>query len=84
MSSSFLPNTTTKKHPYHPPRALRECQKYEEAVKKKDLATTLRFLISIEKDNSHDSVDENGSLSTQSVQSQIGDLGFFGGGSMRD
>ncbi|TYI84499.1 hypothetical protein E1A91_D05G369100v1 [Gossypium mustelinum] len=68
---------------YHPPRALREWQEYEEAVKKKDLATALRFLISIEKDNSDDSVEENGSLSTQSARSQIGDLGFFGG-SVRD
>ncbi|KAG4149326.1 hypothetical protein ERO13_D05G330900v2 [Gossypium hirsutum] len=68
---------------YHPPRALREWQEYEEAVKKKDLATALRFLISIEKDNSDDSDEENGSLSTQSARSQIGDLGFFGG-SVRD
>ncbi|MBA0660392.1 hypothetical protein Goklo_012413 [Gossypium klotzschianum] len=68
---------------YHPPRALREWQEYEEAVKKKDLATALRFLISIEKDNSDDSVEENGSLSTQSARSRIGDLGFFGG-SVRD
>ncbi|PPS09561.1 hypothetical protein GOBAR_AA11085 [Gossypium barbadense] len=68
---------------YHPPRALREWQEYEEAVKKKDLATALSFLISIEKDNSDDSVEENGSLSTQSARSRIGDLGFFGG-SVRD
>ncbi|GMI90055.1 Virescent3-1 [Hibiscus trionum] len=68
---------------YHPPRALREWQEYEEAVKKKDLATALRFLISVEKDSSDNPVEENGSLSTRSARSRLGDLNFLGG-STRD
>ncbi|XVF33814.1 hypothetical protein REPUB_Repub18cG0003100 [Reevesia pubescens] len=68
---------------YHPPRALREWQEYEEAVKRKDLATALSFLISIDKNNSDNPVEENGSLSTESTRSRLGDLGFVGG-SVRD
>ncbi|KAE8672206.1 Phosphoglycerate kinase 1 [Hibiscus syriacus] len=65
---------------YHPPRALREWKEYEETVKKKDLTTALRFLISIEKDNNDNPVEENGSLSTRSRYS---DLDFLSG-SVRD
>ncbi|XP_022717580.1 uncharacterized protein LOC111276074 isoform X2 [Durio zibethinus] len=70
---------------YHRPRALREWQEYEEAVKRKDLATALRFLISIDKNNSDNLVEQNGSLPTESTRSQVGDLGFVGDrGSMSD
>ncbi|XVE53450.1 hypothetical protein DITRI_Ditri03aG0004100 [Diplodiscus trichospermus] len=63
---------------YYPPRVLREWQEYEEAVRRKDLATALSFLISIEKDNGDNPVEENTSLSTDSTRSQLGGLGFVG------
>ncbi|GKV29346.1 hypothetical protein SLEP1_g38281 [Rubroshorea leprosula] len=66
---------------FHPRRALRELQEYEEAVKRKDPARALRFLKSIEKDNG-DPVEEklkDVSLSIESPQPQLGELGFVGG-----
>ncbi|GKV29350.1 hypothetical protein SLEP1_g38285 [Rubroshorea leprosula] len=65
----------------HPRRALREFQEYEEAVKRKGPARALRFLKSIEKDNG-DPVEEklkDVSLSIESPQPQLGELGFVGG-----
>ncbi|XWS27566.1 hypothetical protein CRYUN_Cryun26dG0126900 [Craigia yunnanensis] len=81
ISFLFLqtPTSPPKNIHYHRPRALREWQEYEEAVKRKDLATALRFLISIDKNNSDNPVEENGSLSTESTRSRLGDLGFVGG-----
>ncbi|XP_021298806.1 uncharacterized protein LOC110427574 isoform X2 [Herrania umbratica] len=82
ISFLFL-QTPLKKFHYHPPRALREWQEYEEAVKRKDLASALSFLISIDKNNSDNPVEGNGSLSTDSTRSRLGELGFVGG-SVRD
>ena len=81
ISFLFLqtPPSPPKNIHYHPPRALREWQEYEEAVKRKDLSTALRFLISIDINNSDNPVEENGSLSTESTRSRLSDLGFVGG-----
>ncbi|OMO84841.1 hypothetical protein CCACVL1_10613 [Corchorus capsularis] len=76
--------TPQKSSHYRPPRALREWQEYEEAVKRKDLATALRFLINIEKNENDNPLEKSGSLSTESTTpSGLGGLGFLGG-SMRD
>ncbi|XVF87936.1 hypothetical protein PTKIN_Ptkin19aG0008500 [Pterospermum kingtungense] len=79
---SFLfvqtPFSPPKNIQYRPSRALRDWQEYEEAVKRKDLATALRFLISIDQNNSGNPVEENGSLSTDSTQLRLGDWGFNG------
>ncbi|KAK6231069.1 hypothetical protein QUC31_002587 [Theobroma cacao] len=82
ISFLFL-QTPLKTFHYHPPRALREWQEYEEAVKRKDLASALSFLISIDKNNSDNPVEGNGSLSTDSTRSRLGEWDFVGG-SVRD
>lgn len=54
-------------------------------MKRKDLATALRFLISIDDENNSDSlVKENGALSTESTQLRLSDLDFVGWSSVRD
>ncbi|KAH7557843.1 hypothetical protein JRO89_XS11G0227900 [Xanthoceras sorbifolium] len=65
------------------PRALREWQEYEDAVKRKDLARALRFLKSVETNKSN--IDNptqppsNGSVLAESTQSRLGELGLVGG-----
>ncbi|KDP25068.1 hypothetical protein JCGZ_22603 [Jatropha curcas] len=67
------------------PRALREWREYEDAVKRKDLATALRFLKSVEINKNKDNTAEkvNGSVLTGPIESGISDLGLFDG-SQRD
>ncbi|XP_065864881.1 uncharacterized protein [Euphorbia lathyris] len=63
------------------PKALKEWREYEDAVKRKDLARALRFLKSVETANSAEKVSD--SLSDESPQRGISDLGFYDG-SLRD
>lgn len=60
------------------PRALREWKEYEEAVKRKDLARALRFLKSIENNNSSEPNKQAGvSLSAESTTPRLDALGML-------
>ncbi|KAK4263356.1 hypothetical protein QN277_028779 [Acacia crassicarpa] len=67
-------------HHRHQPaiRAFREWREYEEAVKRKDLATALRFLKSIENENSVELFDGSSPSAADSFESRFRELQMFG------
>ncbi|KAF5728116.1 hypothetical protein HS088_TW21G00259 [Tripterygium wilfordii] len=65
------------------PRALREWQEYEEAVKRKDLARALRFLKTIETSKKNNDPVELIDDGNSSNKIRLGELGLYGG-SQRD
>uniref|UniRef100_A0A2P2JUJ7 Uncharacterized protein MANES_14G009100 n=1 Tax=Rhizophora mucronata TaxID=61149 RepID=A0A2P2JUJ7_RHIMU len=80
FSFLFLQAPSQRK-PISIPRALKEWQEYEDALKRKDLARALRFLKSVEtgvnKDDSIETID--GSLSSELTRHQVGELASLGG-----
>lgn len=82
IPEAIRPGKTTKsvyfpKRQVVPRSALREWKEYEEAVKRKDLAGALRFLKSVEDQQSPvESVD--GSFLAESTRSRLGELGLLG------
>ncbi|KAJ0100252.1 hypothetical protein Patl1_20831 [Pistacia atlantica] len=80
-----LPLTPTYRNttPFHTklqPKALREWQEYEEAVKRKDLARALRFLKSVEQNKTNNPVElSNGPSLTESNQPRVPEFGLFDG-----
>lgn len=70
--------------PFHrklEPKALREWQEYEEAVKRKDLARALRFLKSVEDKKANNNPVElsNSPLLTESKQPRVPEFGLVDG-----
>lgn len=83
-TSPYLAHTITFHRKHYPltPRALREWQNYEDAVKQKDLARALRFLKSIDENIPIESLGGDGSssqsYSAESTRPRLREMGIGG------